>query len=67
MQVQQLISNLSVATSPETTMNTSLFVQDLNTTTVVVGRVLDHLREEVATARPGELLPFKDVCGCNAH
>lgn len=62
VQVQQLISNLSVATSPTTTMNTSLFAQDLNTTTVVVGRVLDHLMESVARAEPGDLLPFEDVC-----
>ena len=37
----RFISNLTVVTSPEETLNTSLFPQDLNTTTMVVGVVLD--------------------------
>ena len=60
-QILEVISNLTVVTSPEETLNTSLFPQDLNTTTMVVGVVLDFIVEKVDTAEPGELLPFYDV------
>ena len=60
-QVLEVISNLTAVTSPEETLNTSLFPQDLNTTTMVVGLVLDFIVEQVDTAEPGELLPFYDV------
>ena len=60
-QVLEVISNLTVVTSPGETLNTSLFPQDLNTTTMVVGLVLDFIVEQVDTAETGELLPFYDV------
>ena len=60
-QVVEVISSLTVVTSPGETLNTSLFPQDLNTTTMVVGLVLDFIVEQVDTAETGELLPFYDV------
>ena len=59
--VAEVISNLSIATSPETTMNVSLFSRDIQTSTVVIGRILDNIEDEVASSQPGDLLPFRKV------
>ena len=58
--IAEVISNLSIATSSETT-NVSLFSRDIQTSTVVIGRILDHIEDEVASSQPGDLLPFRKV------
>ena len=59
--VAEVIYNLSIATSPETTMNVSLFSLDIQTSIVIIGRILDNIEDEVASSQPGDLLPFRKV------
>ena len=59
--IAEVIAYLSTATSPETTMNVSLFSRDIQTSTVVIGRILDYIEDEVASSEPGDLLPFQKV------
>ena len=59
--VEEVIANLSVATSPETTENTPLFSNDIEASTQVLGRILDNIEGEVSTTEEGQLLPFRRV------
>ena len=59
--VAEVISDLSTATSPEVTMNVSLFSRDIQTSTVIIDRILDNIEDEVASSQPGDLLSFRKV------
>lgn len=59
--VENLVSNLTVVTSADTTGNSSHFPSDLNTTNAVVTMVVDFLLESSEQADPGSLLPFNEV------
>ena len=59
--VAEVISNLSTATSPEVTTNVSLYSWDIQTSTVIIDRILDSIEDEVASLQPGDLLPFRKV------
>ena len=60
-EVDDLVSDLTVATSPVSTGNITLFPTDLNITNTVVSDVLNYLTTTAATPQPGGPLPFNEV------
>ena len=61
-EVDDLVFDLTVATSPVSTGNITLFPTDLNITNTVVSDVLNYLTTTAATPQPGDPLPFNEVC-----
>ena len=59
--VESLVTNLAVATSTETTANTSHFPSDLSVANAVAARVVDFLLDSVEQDDSSQPLPFTEV------